>query len=283
MRVGLRRHPKVVRIVSALKADRLRVVGALHAVWSVFDEHSTDGILPGYSLEMMDEEIGWPGFSQAMHDIRWLERDDDCGLKLPEFSTHNGQTAKRRAQESERKARERNAGAIDPQSVRTVSASKADKKRTREEKRREEASKEANASLDGFEVVVPTNSKTPPTVSNGVTPGSRIWDAYSEAYARRYRVVPTRNATVNAQLARFATLVPVDEAPDIAAFYVASNERFYVQKKHPTGLLMQDAGKLRTEWATGRHGTATEAAQADQTAATGAVFSKLIAEAEHGK
>jgi hypothetical protein len=32
MRVALQTHPKVVRIASALKADRLRVVGGLH--WS---------------------------------------------------------------------------------------------------------------------------------------------------------------------------------------------------------------------------------------------------------
>jgi hypothetical protein len=49
MRADLRRHPKVVRMVSALNADRLRVVGGLHAVWSVFDEQTEDGFLPGYT------------------------------------------------------------------------------------------------------------------------------------------------------------------------------------------------------------------------------------------
>lgn len=107
MRVGLRRHPKVVRIVSALKADRLRVVGALHAVWAVFDEHSIDGLLPGYSFDMMDEEIGWPGFSQAMNGIGWLERDAECGLIMPEFQTHNGASAKRRAEDAKRKSESR--------------------------------------------------------------------------------------------------------------------------------------------------------------------------------
>lgn len=124
MRVGLRRHPKVVRIVSALKADRLRVVGALHAIWSVFDEHSVDGVLPGYSFEMMDEEIAWPGFSTAMEGVNWLARDGDCGLVMPEFQTHNSAPAKRRAQESDRKREVREAD-------RKASADEADKKRTR--------------------------------------------------------------------------------------------------------------------------------------------------------
>jgi hypothetical protein len=53
VRADLHTHPKVVRILSALNAvkhpqpvrtvsDTLRVVGALHAVWCVFDTHSID-------------------------------------------------------------------------------------------------------------------------------------------------------------------------------------------------------------------------------------------------
>jgi hypothetical protein len=125
VRVGLRRHPKVVRIVSALKSDRLRVIGALMVVWSVFDEHSVDGRLDGYSFEQMDIEIGWPGFCEAMHGLGWLDRDGSCGIVMPGFQKHNGQSAKRRAKEAERKrgARSQDGG--------KSSASNADKKRTR--------------------------------------------------------------------------------------------------------------------------------------------------------
>ena len=51
--------------------------------------------------------------------------DPENGLSLPDFETHNGQSAKRRAQDADRK-----------REVRKVSAPEADKKRTREEKRR---------------------------------------------------------------------------------------------------------------------------------------------------
>lgn len=127
MTVALSTSPKVVRIVSATDADkcphRVRVVGALHAVWCLFDQHSTDGRLRGYTLEMVDEVIGWPGFAQAMADVGWLAADAE-GIDMPEFERHNGAPAKRRAQEADRK-----------RSVRNTSASDADKKRTREEKR----------------------------------------------------------------------------------------------------------------------------------------------------
>lgn len=126
MRVDLQTHPKVVRIMSACKADKYRVIGGLHAVWSVFDAHTEAGELDGYSFELMDEIIGWPGFSSAMAAVGWLVVNGET-LVSPEFDTHNGKSAKRRCMEAERK-----------RSSRKASADDADKMRTREEKRREE-------------------------------------------------------------------------------------------------------------------------------------------------
>jgi uncharacterized protein YdaU (DUF1376 family) len=110
-------------------------------------------------------------------------------------------------------------------------------------------------------------------------PTNPCWDGYSGAYTLRYGVAPTRNAKVNAMLARLLERIPVAEAPDIAAFYVRSNRGLYVSAKHCVDLLLRDAEGLRTEWATGRTITDTEARQADRTAATGNAFSGLIAEA----
>jgi len=143
MRSNLRRHPKVVRIASALNADRLRVVGGLHAVWCLFDEHSIDGQLCGYTPAAIDEEIGWTGFCDQLIAIHWVISDGSDGLELPEFDTHNGASAKRRAMESDRKRAERAASSDHPESVGNASASNADKKRTREEKRREEKKEES--------------------------------------------------------------------------------------------------------------------------------------------
>ena len=128
MRVDLGTSPKVVRISSALRADRLRVIGGLHAVWCLFDVHSVDGKLEGYTLEALDDLIGFEGFGAAMVSVGWLENDGQS-LCTPRFDEHNGQSAKRRANETERK-----------REARKVSAPDADKMRSREEKRREEKS-----------------------------------------------------------------------------------------------------------------------------------------------
>lgn len=127
MRADLLTHPKIVRMVSALKADKLRVIGGLHAVWCLFDMHSEDGRLDGYTAEILDDHLGWPGFSAAMMKIDWLIDEDGESLSVPRFDEHNGKSAKRRAQETIRK-----------QEARKMSANDADEKRTREEKRREE-------------------------------------------------------------------------------------------------------------------------------------------------
>lgn len=103
MGTGLRDHPKVVRMAGMLKSDCLRVVGALHAVWSVFDEQSPDGQLEFYTLRVLDDKIGWRGFGKAMQAVGWLE-EDESGLHVPEYEEHNGPTAKRRASDAKRKA-----------------------------------------------------------------------------------------------------------------------------------------------------------------------------------
>jgi hypothetical protein len=111
---------------------------------------------------------------------------------------------------------------------------------------------------------------------DALTAEQQTWASYSQAYALRYRTEPVSNAKVRSQIAAFCKRVPQDEAPHIAAFYVRVNKAFYVQAGHPFGPLLQDAETLRTQWATGRTVTNTEAQQADKTAARGNVWNNLI-------
>lgn len=127
MRIDLQSHPKVVRIMSATGADKFRVIGGLHAVWSVFDTHSVNGILPGYSLDLMDQVIGWAGFANAVCAVGWLQQQPES-LVMPEFEEHNGKSGKRRAEDQKRKRESRKSPDDSGQDV--------DEKRTREEKRR---------------------------------------------------------------------------------------------------------------------------------------------------
>lgn len=170
MRSDLFTHPKVVRISSALKADTLRTVGGLMSVWCLFDAHSADGILEGYTPETLDAHLRWPGFADAMLAVQWLEVRGES-LALPEFETHNGASAKRRAQDADRK-----------RTVRNSSASEADKKRTREEKRREEKKEqkqETGASASGSRL--PADWKLPPEWAEWARAERSDVDAQAEA------------------------------------------------------------------------------------------------------
>lgn len=160
MRADLFTHPKVVRISSALKADTLRTVGGLMSVWCLFDAHSEDGQLEGYTFDAIDDHLRWAGFAQAVAAVGWLEESPQ-GVVLPRFDAHNGQSSKRRAQDADRK-----------RDVRKSSAPEADKKRTREEKRREEIPPTNVGGGDAAAAGRPTR-KCPPSFS--VTDEMKAW------------------------------------------------------------------------------------------------------------
>lgn len=81
----------------------------------------------------------------------------------------------------------------------------------------------------------------------------QTFDAYSEAYQRRYGVPATSNAKVMGQLALFVGRVPADVAPAVAAHYVDSHEDAFVMRQgHPVDLLLKGAENLHREWQTKR-------------------------------
>ncbi len=108
MRRCLLTNSKVVRIMSALNADRFRILGALFAAWCLFDEQTEDGKLEGYTETTFDEFVGVPGLCSAMRSVGWIEKTQESIVAV-NFTEHNGQSAKRRCQENDRKAAARNA------------------------------------------------------------------------------------------------------------------------------------------------------------------------------
>lgn len=74
----------------------------------------------------------------------------------------------------------------------------------------------------------------------------RIWESYRSAYLIRWKVEPVRNQTVNGQISMLRSRLG-DEAVEVVAFYLTSNNTFYVGKCHPIGLCLQDAEALRTQ------------------------------------
>lgn len=82
------------------------------------------------------------------------------------------------------------------------------------------------------------------------TLGSKIFESYSDAYQARYGTGALRGRTANS-IAKALGEVLGEEGIEIAKFYVATNNQFYVRAMHPLNLFKQDAQALRTQWKTG--------------------------------
>ncbi|MCD6674865.1 MAG: hypothetical protein LT106_18685 [Burkholderiaceae bacterium] len=110
--------------------------------------------------------------------------------------------------------------------------------------------------------------------------GAPVWEAYALAYRGRYQVEPVRNAKANAQCLQLVDRLGADEAPQVAAFYVAHQKAIYVSRRHALDLLVHDAEALRTDWLTGRQSTQSAATQADRTQQNAGAFGRLIERAQ---
>lgn len=107
-----------------------------------------------------------------------------------------------------------------------------------------------------------------------------VWEGYAQAYRERYGVDPVRNSKVNGQLSRLVARLGHDEAPGVARAYLANRNGLYVAAKHCVDLLLRDAEKLRTEWATGKVTHQRDARESDRLASTSGMAERLIAQLE---
>jgi hypothetical protein len=114
--------PEVWQMAGILNINADEVFGKLFRVWRWFDQHTEDGNAIGVSYSLIDRVAGVNGFAEAMTLSGWLHQNGHL-LSLPNFTRHNGKTAKNRALTNERVAKHRNASNV----TKTV---------TREEKRR---------------------------------------------------------------------------------------------------------------------------------------------------
>ena len=115
---------------------------------------------------------------------------------------------------------------------------------------------------DGLVCNLPADTPKP---TNHTAANRATWEAYRAAYLDRYGVEPLRNAKVNGQIAQFVRTVGAQDAPKLAAFYLAHNGGFFVQRRHDFGLLLQSAQQIRTDWLRGEQMTTARARQTENT------------------
>lgn len=135
MRTALANDPAVIAIALDLDKSEFEVVGMLHHLWSWADSQSQDGHIKRVTEKWIDRYVHCQGFAKSMVDAGWLVIETD-GITFPNFDRHNGESAKKRAEATERKRISRENRK--PKNVTDLSQDSCDKSETREEKRREE-------------------------------------------------------------------------------------------------------------------------------------------------
>jgi hypothetical protein len=133
MRKSLSTDADVLRLSHLLGVDTYSVVGRLHKLWSWLDENTADGCAVSATGVFVDKITECDGFADSLRVIGWLT-GDDWDLQFPNFTRHNGESAKKRAQAAVRMAKSRSNVALKAQQGSDVLSAP--------EKRREEKKEE---------------------------------------------------------------------------------------------------------------------------------------------
>ena len=100
--------PEIDQMAKLLNMDHDCVFGKCVRMWIWADQQSLDGNALSVTEAFLDRIVFCPGFAAALRKVGWLEGREGR-LSIPNFSRHNGQTAKNRAQTNARVKRNRNA------------------------------------------------------------------------------------------------------------------------------------------------------------------------------
>lgn len=217
MQHQLHESPEVIGISALTGLDRFAVVGRLHRLWSWFDEWSDNGHVSHVTDVTLDEMTCHAGFAKALRDVGWLGQKEG-EVFIPNFDRHNGEGAKKRAQDAERQRRKRTKDktvakvvplAHVPESVveqEELFASRESRDQRREEKRRE--------------------IKSTPVAPKGAVRAHELFEIFWE-------LVPTKVSRAEAEKEFMAMAKTYDPEMIVrrTALYIASEQERYNSRK----------------------------------------------------
>ena len=157
----LHEKPEVVFMASRLGTNADEVVGKLTRVWRWFDQMSRDGHVDLVTLSFVDDLVRREGFAAAMAEAGWLVAEG-AGLTVPQFTRHNGESSKKRAEATERKRLQRERDAADGHADDvTVSRGGRDKSVTRRNETRRNETKDSKQRSSPNGEAAPAKAKKP--------------------------------------------------------------------------------------------------------------------------
>lgn len=139
--------PEVWQMAGILGIDPDAVVGKLLKVWAWFDEQTENGNAPSVTKVLLDRHVSNDGFVTAMLQVGWMTEDEN-GISIPNFTRHNGDTAKKRVLTAKRVAEQREKKATVTPEKQKSNARSVTSALPKEEKRREEKIREEKEELN---------------------------------------------------------------------------------------------------------------------------------------
>ena len=92
-----------------------------------------------------------------------------------------------------------------------------------------------------------------------------------------------RNAGINSMLCKLIDNVGVTEAPMIAEYYLSLNDRWYLQKFHDVGSLLQNAQAIRTQWLNNTNQTSIDHRNDERRSTTAQAGQRVIDKINRGE
>lgn len=106
------------------------------------------------------------------------------------------------------------------------------------------------SNLDSLVSEAPSDDSVPKNSASKEL-NKKIWESYFEAYKSRYGVEPVRNAKVNGIVSSLGKRLGED-AVAVVAFFLTSNNSYYLQRTHAIDCCLRDAESLHVQWQKGR-------------------------------
>jgi DNA replication protein DnaT len=108
--------PEIFQIAKLCNTTTAEAFMAFVRFLSHADRVTTDGYIDFITAEEVDRISGLPGFGFALEEVRWAVFYENGGIQLAKWERHNGQSAKRRLIEAERKRQHRGRVQVDDSS-----------------------------------------------------------------------------------------------------------------------------------------------------------------------
>lgn len=253
---ALEKHPKVLQLSKACGWGIPETIGKLHIFWWWCLDYAPDGRLDKFDHETIASVFGvHEGATNLVHallKLNWL--DSEPSIRVHDWWDYAGrflQVRYKRTPKIWKEIKRFYGHSIQRTNNRTTT----EQQPTNNHKPNQPNLTNQDLTKPNQPSIIPASAKA----ERSPTKTSEVWSDYRAAYHDRYQVDPVRNMQVNGMLSRLVDKLGREEAPQVAAFYLRHNNPFYVQKRHPVNLLLQDAEGLRTQWATGIKATTNEA------------------------